>query len=210
MSRLIYLTGFGPFPGIDLNPSASVAELLDGTRVGPLTVRSEVLPCSFARAPAAVRRSIARLQPALIVHLGLSLLDTVIRVESWAANEIAARIEDADGVQPVDVTIIEGEDAQPEIYETSLETAPVVEALRAAGFRARMSQNAGRYVCNCVYYSTLDHLSRNESSTPALFVHLPAPGVRPFSEATEPTWDSARLADAVRVVLEALLEQLPG
>src|SRR5207245_9466963 len=70
--RVILVTGFEPFAGHVVNPSAEVAKALDGRVVGSAVVRSAVLPVHHAEAiPAAVRRA-DESHPLAIVHLGLA------------------------------------------------------------------------------------------------------------------------------------------
>jgi pyroglutamyl-peptidase len=63
----------------------------------------------------------------------------------------------------------------PDHFCVSQTKAPVdqlIEALRKQGFDCAPSIDAGRFVCNFVYYHSLRHSSAH--GTEALFVHVPA------------------------------------
>jgi pyroglutamyl-peptidase len=44
VGRLVLVTGFDPFGGRTVNPSARIADALAGREIGGLTVRSAILP----------------------------------------------------------------------------------------------------------------------------------------------------------------------
>src|SRR5437588_568312 len=68
--RVILVTGFEPFAGHVVNPSAEVAKALDGRVVGSAVVRSAVLPVHHAEAIPAVIRLVEESDPLAIVHQG--------------------------------------------------------------------------------------------------------------------------------------------
>jgi pyroglutamyl-peptidase len=204
MAQTLYVTGFGPFSGIEENPTETIARSLDGVRTSGMRIVSDVLPVSFRKAPDTVRAALRAHSPRGILHFGLTPLDTIVRVESWATNEMTGRVPDADDFQPFEEPIEDAEDA-PLIYETPIPVAQMVAGLRQADFPTRISRNAGRFVCNCVYYTTLDFLERNGSSVPALFVHLPPSGLHPFGDPFIEPWDAERLADAARTAVELFI-----
>ena len=49
----------------------------------------------------------------------------------------------------------------------------MTRAINEAGFPARMSRNAGAFVCNHLYFGALQYLADKRSPIPAVFVHLP-------------------------------------
>jgi pyroglutamyl-peptidase len=85
-----------------------------------------------------------------------------------AINVMDARIADNAGAQPIDVPVIAG---GPAAYFSTLPIKSLVAGLRAAGFPASVSQTAGTFVCNQVFYAlqhTLAGLGVHSG-----FVHLP-------------------------------------
>lgn len=56
-----------------------------------------------------------------------------------------------------------------QVLQTNLALEPLIEGLQ----HSEMSDDAGRFVCNHLYYSVLDYLHRSPLAVGALFVHVP-------------------------------------
>ena len=50
----------------------------------------------------------------------------------------------------------------------------MTEAILAAGVPARLSESAGRFVCNTLLYAALYRLEQSDDPVPAAFIHVPA------------------------------------
>lgn len=171
----ILLTGFEPFGGEALNPSWQVAQALAGASVGGATVQVLQLPCVFGEARTQLRAALQRLRPGLVVCLGQAGGRTAIGVERVAINVDDAPMPDNQGQQPVDTPI---EPRGPSAYFSSLPIKAMVAALQQAGHPATVSQTAGTYVCNHVFYGLM-HALRRRPGVRAGFIHLPyVPGQR--------------------------------
>ena len=197
----IYLTGFGPFAGIDDNPSARVAETLDQTEVGGARVEAEVLPVSFERASAMLIKGYRRLEPELAVHLGVAARRRLVSIEDRAHNLMNATIPDVDGEQPQRQAIDPGAPADVAL-RSGVDVRWLTKRLVEGGLPARLSRDAGRYVCNRVYHQGLTLGALEDRPCRVVFVHLPVVGARHHLGAKP--WTLERLCDAVRLVLEAL------
>jgi pyroglutamyl-peptidase len=92
----------------------------------------------------------------------------VLSIERIALNLCDARIADNDGVQPRAAPVVRG---APDAYFATLPATAIAAALRAAGLPAEVSQNAGGFVCNHLFY-TLMHLAAGQSWR-AGFLHVP-------------------------------------
>lgn len=57
----------------------------------------------------------------------------------------------------------------PRILQTTLDLAPLAAGLS----QTRISTDAGRFVCNGLYFRVLDWLTQTQSPSQALFVHVP-------------------------------------
>lgn len=190
--KTLYLTGFGAFPGVTDNPTAAVARILDGAAVAGCVVMAEVLPVAWRAAAAQVEASVARLQPLAILHLGLAVDATTLRLEQNATNRLAFRVADVAGAQP------QGEPVTLDlpldtVLATAVDLAAVVAALTDAGLIADASTDAGSYVCNATYFGSL--LRQAVGGPMVLFLHVPALGQG---------WGLGHLLTATKVVLEAM------
>ncbi len=164
----ILVTGFEPFGGQSLNPSWEVARALHGLTLEGAQVMSVQLPCVFAQALPALQQALAQHRPGIVLALGQAEGRCDFSVERVAINVMDARIPDNAGAQPIDVPVIEGGTAA---YFSTLPIKSLVAGLRAAGFPASVSQTAGTFVCNQVFYA-LQHTLAGQGVHSG-FVHLP-------------------------------------
>jgi pyroglutamyl-peptidase len=164
----ILVTGFEPFGGQSLNPSWEVARALHGWTLEGAQITSVQLPCVFAQALPALQQALAQHRPDIVLALGQAEGRCDFSVERVAINVMDARIADNAGAQPIDVPVIAG---GPAAYFSTLPIKSLVAGLKAAGFPASVSQTAGTFVCNQVFYAlqhTLAGLGVHSG-----FVHLP-------------------------------------
>ena len=165
----ILLTGFEPFGGDAVNPSQAVAVALHGELIGGARVHALVLPCVFGEAVSALEMALRR-RPVLVLALGLAASRDEVSIERVAINVDDARIADNVGAQPIDEPVIAG---APAAYFSTLPVKAIVAALRNAGLPAAVSQTAGTYVCNHVFFALM-HRLRRRAAVRAGFIHLPA------------------------------------
>jgi pyroglutamyl-peptidase len=198
----ILMTGFMPFPGVEVNPTQLVIRYFqDGTVPLPDGVQliPEVLPTSFSVAGLLIRELIHNHQPDAVLCLGVAQKRDAIHIERIAHNWDEAKIPDADGLQLSGQRIVE------DAAETHTSTLPIermLAALQAADIPAVISDDAGRYVCNHVFYSARYEIDLHNLNIPCGFVHVP--GLAGVSE--YPGWEIERIVDAVRVCIEALVK----
>jgi pyroglutamyl-peptidase len=152
----ILVTGFDPFGGQSINPSWMAVQALDGAEVEGHRLVAAQLPTRFDRALPTLYELIAQHQPALVVCTGQAGGRAAISLERVAINVVDARIPDNAGAQPVDVPVAPG---GPAAYFTSLPIKAMLAAMLEAGVRAEVSQTAGTFVCNHVFYGLMHRLA---------------------------------------------------
>ena len=164
----ILVTGFEPFGGQSVNPSWEVARGLQGLELVGAQVFAVQLPCVFAQALPAMNQALAQHRPDIVLALGQAEGRCDLSLERVAVNVQDARIPDNAGQQPIDVPVIQG---GPAAYFSTLPIKSLVAGLKAAGFPASVSQTAGTFVCNQVFYG-LRHALVGQSVHSG-FMHLP-------------------------------------
>jgi pyroglutamyl-peptidase len=166
----VLLTGFGPFPGVADNPSAWLAETLAQHPAGEFAaeLHARVLPTAW-RATELMPRLYAELQPHVMIHFGVSQRTKTFRIERSAHNR-AARRADAYGLMPTG-PVIRPEGV--ERFDTELPAAGLTAHLKNCGIAATTSRSAGAYLCNFLYYHSLDWARRQPDPRLVLFVHIP-------------------------------------
>jgi pyroglutamyl-peptidase len=167
----VLITGFEAFGGATFNPSAEIVSQLDGTAIAARSVVGAILPCVFASATVELMRLVESHDPALVICLGVAVGRTAITPERVAINVADARIPDNSGYQPVDQPVVSG---GPAAYWTALPIKAIVAALRARGIPAEVSQTAGTFVCNHVFYALMHARARARGRFRSGFIHVPA------------------------------------
>jgi pyroglutamyl-peptidase len=196
----LLVTGFEPFAGAAVNPSAEVAKRLDGRRIGGMEVRAAVLPVQHLRAAAAMQSLCAAHDPAAIVQLGLAAERAQVALERVAVNVMDYAIPDNDGFQALDEPCVAG---GPAAYFTTLPVRAMLEAMRGAGVPTYLSMSAGTYLCNFVMYTTLHALAVRPGAPPAGFVHLPLlPAMVSPADPRQPSLDLGLMLRGVEIALE--------
>jgi pyroglutamyl-peptidase len=176
MARLrVLLTGFGPFPGASENISEWLVQSLAATGPAPglgCELHAEALPTVWSEVATLGPRLLDRHRPHLVVHLGLSMRARGFRIERSAHNQVAVR-EDASGALPLNRTISE---RGPAHLDTGLPAGDLARHLRDLGLPATVSRSAGSYLCNLLYYLSLDWAARQKAPCEVCFVHVPPGG----------------------------------
>lgn len=184
----VLLSGFEPFDGHRTNPSQEIARRAAEDLSGQgLETTHRVLPVEYEHAGDQLIEAVLDLRPHLVVALGLAAGRSGITPERVAINLRDARIPDAAGLAPVDAPVVPG---GPVGLWSTLPVKAMAQASQRVGVPAAVSQTAGAYVCNDVFY----RLQHRLATDPALagsrggFVHVPAE-------------DAVPVADAVRAVV---------
>lgn len=167
----ILVTGFGPFPGVPDNASASLVTSLAGhpeLADNGLTVDAVVLPTVWGAATEHFRAAIDAHRPDHVVSFGVSRSAAGFAVETLARNEAAKA--DATGALPPDAVFA---NQSRRLAVATLPARRIVKALRAEGHPATRSFNAGRYLCNALLFHGLN---KTDTAGSGLFgfVHIPA------------------------------------
>ena len=190
---LLFVTGFGPFVGVEHNPSGEVARALEAEPPAAAEIRAAVLPVSFERVTAAydaLLEDLAPRRPAALVALGVQG-HAYFRLERRARAHLRSKKADNDGREGKGIVLAGGD------LETGLDLERLAAALsRAGGEDVRISADAGGFVCEGTYHHVLTRAG--ELGIPGLFLHVP------------PVDDVAVEAQVpvVRGMLEELVKQL--
>lgn len=171
----VLITGFEPFGGAEINPSGEIACALDGRLIRGRTIVGAVLPCTYDESLAVLRQLLRRHGPELVICTGLAGGRAEITPERVAINIDDARIADNAGAAPVDRPVVAG---GPVAYWSTLPIKAIVATLRERGIPASVSQTAGTFVCNHVFYGLMHALYRQRTKTGRRrvrggFIHVP-------------------------------------
>lgn len=201
--RTVLLTGFDPFGGDAVNPSWLAVERLRGEILAGHRIETAQLPTAFERAPWVLRAAIRRHRPALVLCIGQAGGRSAISFERVAINVIDARIPDNDGAQPVDVPVVRN---GPAAYFSTLPIKSLRAALLAVGVPAEISQTAGTFVCNQVFYALMHALVRMPAPRPrGGFVHVPFLPEQVETRPEAPSMPLDTIVAGLRIAIESAL-----
>lgn len=165
----VLLTGFEPFDGQEVNPSwDAVAHL--AARSSPNLVHAVQVPTAFGSAISALREAITGCLPDLVLSVGQAGGRAGVSLERIAINVDDARIPDNTGRQPIDEPVVPG---GPAAYFSRLPIKACLLDLRAAGIPASVSQTAGTFVCNHLFYGLMHLIATERPELRGGFVHVP-------------------------------------
>jgi pyroglutamyl-peptidase len=200
--KTVLLTGFEPFNGASINPAWEAVRLLEGWSGDGFKVEVRLLPCVFGRAAEALLGFVDDVRPDIAIAVGQAGGRPEISVERIAINVDDARFLDNAGQQPIDVPIVvDG----PAAYFTTLPIKAMVAAMREQGLKAGVSQTAGTFVCNHVFYALMHHL--RGQGVKAGFIHVPfLPEQAAAWPEPTPSMELEEIVAGLRLAVEVALE----
>ena len=174
------ITGFEAFGGSSSNPSEEIVRRILSSHArrplaAGLALHGEILPVVGGTAPGsarhALRRALRRHRPHAVLCIGEAASRTSICIERIAFNECTYRIADNSGVCATSKPVVRG--APASLRSTAAHPGLLREmrhAVRAHGASVRMSDDAGRFLCNEVLFECLHHA---RGAYEAAFIHVP-------------------------------------
>ncbi len=195
----ILLTGFEPFGGEEINPSwmavKSIADTLASDDIFPL-----LLPVEYYKSVDAAINAVNVFGPDVILSVGQAGGRTCVNFENVAVNIADSDTPDNAGVIIHTVNRINGPDR---LYST-LPLAEMAEAVNKRGFPVKISQNAGRFVCNHVFYGILNYISDHKLDIKAGFAHVPYIPLQTVKMPDRPSMSLENITECLNEALSVL------
>lgn len=182
----IHVTGFKKFHGVSENPTETIVSNLteyvkkEGSPKGLVLGSCSILETAGQGALVALYQTLrsaiseqdtSNSSRTIWLHFGVNSGATKFALEHQAVNEATFRCPDEMGWKPQKVPIIPSDGGIAHIRETSLPVEEITKALAKKGYEVMTSDDAGRFVCNYVYYHSLRFAEQN--GIKSLFVHVP-------------------------------------
>lgn len=192
----VLVTGFGPFGSHEINASwVAVQELYKLWNKLPhkfdsYTLHLKEVPVVYDYVTEHLAKIYDDCTPTLCVHVGVSPYN-IVKIERRGKNRDYLH-KDIQGTSPLKRCCVEG---GPDSISTSFDLESVCGSLPEENkVRVGISEDAGRYLCDFIYYKSL-----NLGRCPVVFVHVP-PLNQPYS--------AEELGQALKDIITVLLTKL--
>lgn len=203
MPAKILVTGFAPFGGESVNPSWQAARRLDGWAAAGDVVVAREIPCAFAASLAALEAAVTELRPKAVISVGQAGGRADLSIERIAINLDDAEAPDNDGEQPVDTPVIAG---APAAYFSSLPVKAILDAMRKAGLPASLSNTAGGFVCNHLFYGACHLRARRFKTMRVGFIHVPYAPAQGAHHPAAPTMAVETIVEGLKIAVETTID----
>lgn len=200
--KTILVTGFDPFGAETVNPAwESVRLLAEGSSAAYKLVIRQV-PTVFGKSLEQLYAAIEETKPDIVLGIGQAGGRPDITVERVAINVNDARIPDNEGNQPIDTAVVAG---GPAAYWSTLPIKAMVKEMRERGIPASVSQTAGTFVCNHLFYGLMHALATKYPTIRGGFIHIPYLPQQAARLPGQPSMAVETIAEGLRVAIEAAI-----
>ncbi|HYE52967.1 MAG TPA: pyrrolidone-carboxylate peptidase [Azospirillaceae bacterium] len=201
------VTGFEPFLNHTVNPTALLADGLDGMDLGGAVVHAAKIPVGYVRADAAFEEAFDRVRPDAVLMFGLAAETDSLRLERVALNIDDTPHADNDGMirkgRPIDPD-------GPVGYWSTLPLTALQDRMEEAGFPVSTSRDCGGYLCNHLFFRARHLIERRGLSVPAGFIHVPPLPEQVAGRADRTGLPLHRLTAAACLAIQVVRESLTG
>ncbi len=167
--KKILVTGFDPFGGEKVNPALEVIKLLP-KKIGENEVRILEIPTVYKKSVEKIEKEIESYKPDYVLSIGQAGGRASISIERVAINIDDFRIKDNEGNQPIDEKIYsDGDNA----YFSTLPIKAIQNEITKNGIPASISNTAGTFVCNHVFYGVRYLIEKKYKGKKSGFIHIP-------------------------------------
>lgn len=190
----VLLTGFGLFHDFSANPTELLVQHFP--ELPNIMLKKLVFKVDFETVAQKYTTELTAFNPDLIINLGLNATANTIQLEEFALNTAV----------PNQTIIVEH---APTAYRSTLPLYALSKRLNQAGIPSQVSQHAGTYLCNFIYYHSLHYMQKKKGA--AVFVHLPFSTelVCQFAlqnQRTYPSLPMATLQKAIKLLIQDVEE----
>ncbi len=198
----ILVTGFEPFGNETYNPSMEVLKNLP-EKIKEADIVKAVLPVVKDESLEKIKQMIETEMPDAILSLGVAGGRNAVTPERTAVNINDFRIPDNGGFQPEDEPIFKD---GPDAYFSTLPYRSMIEAIKEKGIPVSLSESAGTFVCNHVFYGTRYYCQRNHPHVLSGFMHIPYAKEQDIKD--RPSLPLSDITEAVVAALGAVADAL--
>lgn len=196
--KKVLLTGFDPFGKETINPAIESVKNLEGKIIDGYKVEVLEVSTVFDKCIEELEIAIKSIKPDLVICVGQAGGKSRIMIERVAININDARIADNEGQQPIDTSVVEGGNVA---YWSTLPIKAIVSELNKAGIPAAVSQTAGTFVCNHIFYGLMHFLETKNKSIRGGFIHIPYLPEQAVNHPGQPSMPLEMIVKALKIAI---------
>lgn len=197
------ITGFNPFNHEKINPAIEVVKMLPDQIQGAKLIKLEI-PTEFKKSQDLIKKAIIENQPDYVINVGQAGGRFAITPERVAINLADSKVKDNAGEQFINQPIHpDGKTA----YFTQLPIKAMVKAIRQVGIPSEISNSAGTYVCNSLFYHVQYLREKNFPNLKAGFIHVPFLPQQIVNRSHIPAISQIDMVTGLTAALNAVIER---
>ncbi len=200
--KKVLITGFDPFGEEPVNPALEAVKLLNGKEISGFEVVTREIPTVFGKAIERLKEAIEEVNPAIVICVGQAGGRSAITPERIAINVDDARIADNESNQPIDTEIVPG---APAAYFSKLPIKAMVKKLTDNGIPASVSNSAGTFVCNHIFYGLMHYLVSSAKEIRGGFIHIPFLPEQIVRNPGQPSMSLGLIVKGLELAIEAAI-----
>jgi pyroglutamyl-peptidase len=204
MVNTVLLTGFEPFGGSDINPSIMACKKFESTSIQDYKIRVSEIPLIYKEIRNSIEQLIKSEKPKAVIctgqspRLGISLERVAINVADISKSAYNC------GASPKNELLVE--DA-PAGYFSTLPLMEIKEELQQNKIPVNISNNAGTYGCNQIFFHLMHFINEENLKIPAGFVHVPSLPEQVIGK-NLPSMSLELITDALRIIIDSTIRNI--
>lgn len=198
----VLLAGFDPFGEEKINPATEAVKSIKEEVIENHVISTLEVSTIFDKCIQQLNDAIDRVNPDFVICVGQAGGRSNISLERVAINVNDARIPDNDGIQPIDTPVIS---SGPTAYWSTLPIKAIVESLKDNGIPASVSQTAGTFVCNHIFYGLMHELNAKDFSIRGGFIHIPFLPEQTSSKPGQPSMSLDMIIKGLRIAISTAI-----
>lgn len=164
----ILITGFGSYYKVAVNPTEKIIRHLRRGKDSFLI--PVLLQAEYNKAEKKIKEAIRKFKPEAILMLGFNKKAKEIEIERIALNlDDSKKLDNTGKVRRGERILRDGALA----YQSTLPINKILQALKKKKIPAEISNHAGTFICNHVFYVALYEIERLNLKIPCGFIHVP-------------------------------------
>jgi len=194
----VLITGFKPFNNEKINPTEEILKIFNSDLYDIDKLLLDVLYDSDASCV----KSMLKNNYDLVLLLGQAGGRKTVSLEQFALNMKSTNICDNNGVYYHHTKIKENGRL---CYETNINLKQVIDGINSD--KISISYHAGCFICNDIYYNSLEYIYENNLNTKCVFIHFPFINEQVINKPNMPYLKLSEMIELLHEIINIILDR---